>query len=210
MSEDIELGCRCGEIHGWAKGAEPKAAYRVVCYCDDCQAFLHHLGRAELLDEHGGTDVVQVPPRMIAYDRGFNHIVAMRLTEKGMYRWYADCCKTPLGNTLSPAVPFIGMPLEVFRGSDACRLDEVFGKVRGRALGKWAIGGPPAGSAGFPFRMIIHAFAKVLGWKLSGKSWPHPYFDQDSRQPRYSVTVLRPSEREALRAKCGPDPVERE
>ena len=46
---------------------------RVVCYCDDCQAFLHYLKRADLLDAHGGTDIVQVyseaPPRLVGFAR---------------------------------------------------------------------------------------------------------------------------------------------
>jgi len=85
MSQDVELGCRCGEIHGWVRSVSPGAVNRVVCYCDDCQAFLHHLGRADLFDAHGGTDVVQVPPRDVTFDRGAERTVGLRLTPKGLY-----------------------------------------------------------------------------------------------------------------------------
>lgn len=208
MSEDVELGCRCGEIHGWAKGATPTGVNRSVCYCDDCQAFLHYLGRADLLDEHGGTDVVQVPPNMVSFDRGLERIVGMRLSDRGMYRWYASCCKTPLGNTITPAIPFIGMPLEVFRGApDISRIDEIFGKPRGYVMGKFAVGDAPRGSKAFPLGLIVHALVMVLGWKFKGKAWPHPYFDKATRAPKYPVTVLQRSERDALRPKCGPNPV---
>jgi hypothetical protein len=169
---------------------------------------MHYLGRPDLLDEHGGTDVVQVPPNMIAYDRGLEQIVGMRLSKKGMYRWYASCCKTPLGNTIVPAVPFIGLPLEIFRSaSDAQRIEDVFGKPRSRVMGKFAVGGAPEGSTGFPLRALAQALTKVLGWKLTGKTWPHPYFDEVTRAPKYPVTVLQPQDREALRAKCGPNPM---
>ena len=207
MTEDVELGCRCGQIHGWARGASPTAVHRSVCYCDDCQAFLHYLGRADLLDEHAGTDVVQVPPNMVSFDRGLERIVGMRLSNKGMYRWYASCCKTPLGNTVTPAVPFIGLPLEVFRGApDVARVDAVFGKPRGHVMGRFAVGGAPEGATGFPLGLIVGVFSQVLRWKLAGKSWPHPYFDKATRKPRYPVTVLEKPERDALRAKCGPNP----
>jgi len=36
---------------------------RVVCYCDDCQAFLHHLARKDLFDAYGGPDIVQIAPQ---------------------------------------------------------------------------------------------------------------------------------------------------
>ena len=207
MSTDVELGCRCGQIHGWARGATMTGVNRAVCYCDDCQAFLHYLGRPDLLDDHGGTDVVQVPPSMIAFDQGLERIAGMRLSDKGMYRWYSSCCKTPLGNTMTPSVPFIGMPLEIFRGAaDARRIDEIFGTPRVYVMGKFAIGGAPEGSTGFPLGHIVHVLAKVLGWKFAGKSWPHPYFDKATRLPKFPVAILQQSEREALRAKCGPNP----
>jgi hypothetical protein len=164
---------------------------------------MHFVGRADLLDEHGGSDIVQVPPRMITFDGGNEHIVGMRLSNKGMYRWYANCCKTPLGNTMKPAVPFIGLALEVFRGAP---IDAIFGKPRGLVMGKFAIGGAPEGSTGFPLRLFARGVAKILGWKFSGMSWPHPYFDKGAQRPKYPVTVLQPEERDALRSKCGPRP----
>src|SRR5437764_10728853 len=117
MSQDAELSCRCGQVRGRVKNAGPRTVNRVVCYCDDCQAFAHHLGRADLLDAHGGSDIVQVAPASLAFHRGAERIVGLRLTPKGLYRWYADCCKTPLGNTLGPAVPFVVLPANVFEGS---------------------------------------------------------------------------------------------
>ena len=67
------LSCSCGEVRGLVTGVSPNTVNRVVCYCDDCQAFLHHLGRADLLDAHGGIDIVQVAPacasRCVPVDR---------------------------------------------------------------------------------------------------------------------------------------------
>jgi hypothetical protein len=207
MSQDVELGCRCGEVHGQVRGVAPGTVNRAVCYCDDCQAFAHYLGRADLLDEHAGTDIVQVAPAALSFDRGAERIVGMRLSPKGMHRWYASCCKTPLGNTMTPSIPFIGMIPEVFLGvTDARRRDEVFGTVRGRVLGKYAIGGAPEGSTTFPLRLMAHAVPLVLGWKLRGKTWPHPFFDQATGAASHPVTVLSREERTALRAKCGPNP----
>ncbi len=58
MGMNAEFRCRCGEVRGIVTDASPHTANRVVCYCDDCQAFAHRLGRADLLDAHGGSDIV--------------------------------------------------------------------------------------------------------------------------------------------------------
>ena len=207
MSQDIELACRCGSIHGWARGIAPNSVNRAVCYCDDCQAFLHYLDRADLLDAHGGTDVVQLPPNAVVFDQGAERIVAVRLTPKGMHRWYAGCCKTPLGNTLAPVVAFIGMPLEVFLGAhDSQRRDAVFGKPRGFVGGRFAVGGPPEGLPKYPAMKFARVILRTIGWKLRGRAWPHPYFDKATGGPSHPVTILTPGERDALRPKCGPNP----
>ncbi|KYF78778.1 hypothetical protein BE11_26950 [Sorangium cellulosum] len=207
MSTDVELQCRCGKIHGWLRDASPSTSNRVVCYCDDCQAFLHHLGRAELLDERGGSDIVQVAPSMLSFDRGSELVAALRLTPKGLYRWYASCCKTPLGNSLTPRVPFIGIVTELFQQAPGARpCDEVFGAPRGRILGKFAIGEPPPGSLTPNVRLLAHTIRKMISWKLRGNAWPHPFFDRASGNPKYAVTVLSTAERDALRPLCGPRP----
>lgn len=207
MRQDVELGCRCGAIHGRVKGVAPETVNRTLCYCDDCQAFLFYLGRAELMDSQGGTDIVQVAPAMVSFDRGTENIVGLRLAPKGLHRWYARCCKTPLGNT-RPPLPFVGIPPEAFRSAaDAGRRDELFGKVRGAAFGKFAKGGPPEGSTQLPLKLIAHSARLLLGWQLSGQAWPHPFFERHPRAERYPVTTLSAEERNALRSQCGPGPV---
>jgi hypothetical protein len=208
MAREIELACRCGAVHGWLRGVSPSAVNRVVCHCDDCQAFVHHLGRADLLDEHAGSDIVQVAPNALTYDRGVEHIAGLRLAPKGLHRWYASCCKTPLGNTAAtPQLPFVGVLHEVFhRITSAAERAELFGEPRGSVFGQYATNGAPAGSTQVPLGLIVRTLGLMAGWKLSGKTWPHPFFDRGRRAPRYPVTVLTQDQRAALRARCGPNP----
>ncbi|WP_437815236.1 DUF6151 family protein [Sorangium sp. So ce1078] len=207
MSRDVELQCRCGKVHGWLRDASPGGVNRAICYCSDCQAFLHHLGRADLLDEHGGSDIVQVAPSSISFDRGSELIAAVRLTPKGLYRWYASCCKTPLGNTVKPQLPFVGIVTALFQHAPGARpCDEVFGPSRGAVYGQFAIGEPPPGSTKPNVRLLAGMIWKFLGWKLGGKAWPHPFFDRASGNPKHPVTVLSRAERDALRPLCGPRP----
>src|SRR5258706_617911 len=114
MSITANLSCRCGAVRGSVSNAARDTVNRCICYCDDCQAFAHHLGRADLLDAHGGTDIVQVAPASLTFQEGAERIVGLRLKPKGLYRFYAECCKTPLGNTVTPALPFVGIAAQVF------------------------------------------------------------------------------------------------
>jgi hypothetical protein len=182
----------------------PNTVNRVVCYCDDCQAFLHYLGCTDLLDAHGGTELVQMAPASLSFAQGKEHIVGLRLTPKGLYRWYASCCRTPLGNTVSPAIPFVGVIAQAFE-SDTQKLDDLIGPPIGAIYGKYAVGRVPAGSTGFNPRLFARAIRMVLGWRLSGQTWPHPFFERANRTPSFPVTTLSRQEREALRPLCGPD-----
>jgi hypothetical protein len=205
MSGEIELRCRCGEVRGTITGASSRTVNRVTCYCDDCQAFAHQLGRADLLNEKGGSDVVQVAPATLRFIQGQDRIAGVRLSPKGLYRWHTTCCNTPVGNTLNPAVPFVGLIAQTF---DVPHLDDVVGPPTGAIQGKFAVGEAPAGSTGLNLSLILGAIGKVLGWRLGGKIWPHPFFARETRAPIYPITVISKERREALRALCGPRSVE--
>ena len=203
MSGEIELRCRCGEVRGTITGASSRTVNRVTCYCDDCQAFAHQLGRADLLNEKGGSDVVQVAPATLRFTQGQDRIAGVRLSPKGLYRWHTTCCNTPVGNTLSPAVPFVGLIAQTF---DVPHLDDVVGPPTGAIQGKFAVGEAPAGSTGLNLSLILGAIGKVLGWRLGGKIWPHPFFARETKAPIYPITVISKERREALRPLCGPGP----
>jgi hypothetical protein len=201
----IDIGCRCGAVRGRVSDASPRTANRVICYCDDCQAFAHHLYRRELLDPHGGSHIVQLAPASLSFHNGQEHIVGVRLTPKGLYRWYARCCNTPLGNTVSPAIPFVGVMTGAFQIGGQLP-DELFGRPIAAIKGEYAIGEPPPGSKGIGFSLMARSIAKVLGWRLTGQTWPHPFFDRSTRKPIYPVASLSLEERETLRGLCGPRP----
>lgn len=191
-------------MEGRLSQVSPATVNHIICYCDDCQAFAHHLERADLLDGHGGTDIVQTAPARLAFQRGTDRIVGVRLSHKGLFRWYAGCCKTPLGNTLSPGIPFVGITAQALDPGPDRKLDDVAGQAAG-ILGKYAIGERPPGSARFNPRLIGRAIGRILGWRLTGKAWPHPFFE-NRRSPRFPITVLSTAERDALRPLCGPRP----
>lgn len=201
MGDQVELRCRCGEVRARVTDASPRSVNHIVCYCDDCQAFVHQLGRADLLNSQGGSDIVQLAPASLTFLQGQDRIVGLRLTPKGLFRWYASCCNTPIGNTLTPAIPFVGIVAQAI-DRDA----EAFGPPAGAIMGKYAISTPPAGSTGLNLPLLLRAIGKVLGWRLRGQAWPHPFFEKGKDAPVYPFTVLPREEREALRPLCGPHP----
>jgi hypothetical protein len=123
------LSCRCGILKGTL--SHPELTNRVVCYCRDCQAFTHFLNRAnDILDANGGSDVIQTLPAYLTFTQGQQQLACVRLSEKGLVRWYTRCCDTPIGNT--PAdfrMSFIGL-LHSCLENDGKSLDESFGPVR--------------------------------------------------------------------------------
>src|ERR1700761_8373303 len=97
-SRQLSLRCRCGQVSGVASDVTPDSALRVICYCRYCQAFARFLGRPDALDAVGGTDIVQLPPGRVKITAGTEAVRCMKLSGK-VFRWYTDCCRTPIGNT---------------------------------------------------------------------------------------------------------------
>lgn len=204
MGEDALISCGCGSVKGRVANASRKRVNRAVCYCDDCQAFLQHLGRADLLDSSGGTDLVQVAPSTLTFEQGTEHIACLRLRPKGLYRHYTRCCSSPIGNVFSVGLPFVGLPAQLFSQGAGRGADHYFGPAFFAMLGKFAVGEPPPGSLRPSLRGLGRVARLILGWKLSGQTWPHPFFDSATRAPIFEQQVLSREQREALRPLCGP------
>lgn len=193
------LRCACGELRGRHLDASPKSTHRLVCYCDDCRAFVRFLARGELLDAHGGSPIVLTAPADVTFSEGRDRIRGVRLSPKGLHRWYAACCNTPLANTVGPAWPFLSLNGAVVDGgTDA--MDRAFGPPRSLVYGALALGGAPEGaSRSVPPALLARAARLVVAWKLSGKGSPTPFFDPETKAPVSAPKVLTREERAALR-----------
>ena len=67
---DIPLRCRCGHVRGVANEVAPSTGFRFLCYCEDCQAFARFLGRPDVLDKAGATDIFQMPTGRVKLTTG--------------------------------------------------------------------------------------------------------------------------------------------
>lgn len=190
------LQCQCGTLRGHVSHAE--SVCRGVCYCKDCQAYAHFLGKAdEMLDEMGGSDVVATLPQYVSFTQGLEKLSCMSLSDKGMLRWYASCCNTPIGNTPRDfKVSHVGLLHNCLRDPPA-GLDSAFGPVRMRVGMKSAKGTPKAMAASTTLA-ILRFMARLIGARLDGSYKNTPFFDPETGIPRVAPRVLTPDERARL------------
>ena len=177
---EILLKCSCGLVQGMAHDVTANSGTRVVCYCDDCQAFARYLGNEDvILDQYGGTDIFQLTPSQVTFEQGVDHLRCVRLSEKGLYRWYTGCCKTPIGNTISATVALVGIIHNIM--DDQGQGDKNLDPVRAYVQGNFAKDGLPAEryNKGFPLGLTLRVIGKILMGKIKGKHRPSPFFKEN-------------------------------
>jgi hypothetical protein len=186
------LSCRCGSLKGSV--SHSVRVNRCICYCKDCQAFAHFLGQAaDILDEQGGTDIVQTLPANVTFSQGQGALACMRLTEKGVLRWYAACCNTPIGNTLiNYRVSFVGL-IHNCLSYAGTPLADTFGPVR-----MWVNTGSASGkvpsNAGATIAGMARFGAMIIGARMNGGYRRTPFFAAETGTPIAIPKILTAEE----------------
>jgi hypothetical protein len=172
-----------------------------VCYCRDCRAYAHALGKAaEVLDAQGGTEVVGVAPRSIEFTHGADALACLSLRDNGTLRWYASCCGSPICNTPRDfRMSYAGVLHTCLRAA-ARGIDDSFGPVRIKANLK--------GATGPTDRMLASSIAGVAAFalrlardRLGGAYKITPFFDARTGAPVATPRVLGAADLDrALRA----------
>lgn len=192
------LRCRCGTVQGHVEQPQ-QAMGRGVCYCKDCQAYAHFLGRAaDVLDAQGGTDVIATHPQHVAITQGLDALACVSMSPKGLLRWYASCCKTPIGNTSRSAkTAYVGLVHTCLEGAGA-PIERSFGPVTLRLNRESATGAVAQKSSGV-FRSMLRFMGTMLGARVGGSYKRTPFFAADSGAPIVPPQVLSLAERERLK-----------
>lgn len=190
------LMCKCGKVKGYVAHAE--RADRVVCYCKDCQAFAHFLGENGILDENGGTDIIQALPRDVIFTEGTDALACMRLTPKGLLRWYTSCCNTPIGNILENfRISYVGLVHNCLDNSGKS-LEDSFGPVRAHVYTKSARGEPKPESMGL-FAVFLRVTRRLVKARIDGSYKINPFFVPGGGAPIVTPKVLSQMELETLK-----------
>lgn len=183
------IQCQCGSVRGQLEGSG--VHNRLICHCTDCQAFAKFLGKtAEVLDPQGGSEIVQVAQPRLRFWQGEDRLSAVRLSEKGMVRWYASCCNTPIGNTMAdPKISFIGL---IHSSLDHAQMDKDFGTNIAILNTDTALGEIKPKQRGF-IGVITRFIWLVVTMRISGRYKNSPLFNA-SGSPRVVPSILTPRE----------------
>lgn len=193
---NLKLRCACGKLQGEVDPG--RVAARAVCYCHDCQAFARFLGReAEVLDGAGGTEVAAALPGAVRFTSGIEHLGCMSLSPRGLYRWYATCCNTPVGNTPRAAtMPYVGL-VRACLDAPPETLDRQLGRSRIMVQTRSArapVQSTPLGTAWAGAKIG----SMILRARLTGSYRDNPFFLPGLEAPLRQPRVLTLEERAAL------------
>ncbi len=184
----MQLRCRCGAVRGEMDTG--RAYARATCYCKDCRAFARFLGQPGVLDASGGIDIVAMAPAAVRFTAGSEHVTCMSLSPKGLLRWYASCCRTPLGNTpRDPKVLYAGLVTACFDAAPQA-VDAAFGP-RGRIV--LNTGSATAPVRATPLALLtggLRIFAGLIGARLRSER-TSPFFDASGRPLREPEVISR-------------------
>ena len=192
------IRCRCGKVSGAV--AEPHTAIRAVCHCVDCRAYAVHLGSERAaLDAEGGTDIVATQARHVTFDAGAGQLACVSLSPKGLLRWYAACCNTPIANTPRDwRFAYVGLVHTAL----ATPLEASFPRVQMHVNASHLASKPPSrgwrGTAA-----LLGLMRRLVGSRLTGRYRTTQLFTTAGK-PVVDVSVLSREERErATRAAAG-------
>ncbi|ARN23394.1 DUF6151 family protein [Piscinibacter gummiphilus] len=185
--------CRCGRVRGLL--SRPELALRGLCYCKDCRAYSNHLGTsAKTHDAHGGAEFIATQARHVRLCEGTRHLACLSLSDKGLLRWYAACCTTPIGNTLRNwKVPYVSLVHTCLK-PDPAAFERTFPRLQMRVNTGSARQAPPR----LAFRTFVSLAGFVPGIVVSGLTGaykPNPFFKPPG-EPLVPVTVLSTQQRD--------------
>lgn len=188
----IEIRCSCGSMQIELAGATARSGTHAMCFCVDCQAFARALGKPEILDAQGGTCLYQSQPHRVVIKQGADQLAVLQLKKKGLYRWYAKCCDTPLCNTLgTPKMAFASfLTANMTQGADQIG-PILFCNKPDQALGPVDIKSGPM------WKFILRAMRAMFAERLSGRWKKTPFFDMATGRSVTRPRVLSEEEREA-------------
>ena len=183
------IQCKCGTVRGQLEGTGVSS--RIICYCTDCRAYIRFLDQAaDVLDGQGGTEIVQVEQPRLRFSQGADHLEAVRLSDKGMVRWYASCCKTPICNTMvDPKISFAGL---IHTCLDSAQMDRDFGASVAILNTDTALGDPKPKQRGL-FGVIGRFIWIVAMTRISGRYRNSQLFN-DLGSPLVTPSILSPQE----------------
>ncbi|MBR9912194.1 MAG: hypothetical protein GYB33_17775 [Gammaproteobacteria bacterium] len=178
----MNITCDCGAFVARLKSFPKHTPGRLVCYCDDCQAYVKKIKCSDVLDDYGGTEVIPAYPKEVEIVQGLDQLKCYRLSEHGTYRWATSCCNSPILNT-RPGFPWAGILHTAYTRRNPTALS-VLGEIKCRIYGKYALPGAPfriSNTIGLRDMLVVMPF--ILKGKILGMGKESPFFGPDNSTP---------------------------
>jgi hypothetical protein len=136
-------------------------------------------------------------PSHVRFEQGLDALACMSLSESGILRWYASCCRTPIGNTpRDRKTHYVGL---VHSCLGEQPLNSSFGPARLHLHTKSARGSVSATPAG-TMLAIVRLMSWILPARLTRRHRENPFFDPASGKAIRQPQVLSGTEVAALKA----------
>ena len=191
----LDLTCACNGVAWSISETTPRSGIRYICHCDDCQAYLMFLGRADdVLDANGGMDAYQLPASAVRLARGQDLLACVQVTARPLLRWYCTRCRTPVAGTYNTAkLSFIS--LTVPRTAQA---DAVLGPSSGHVWTRFGRGDlSRVRQVNIP-AMLWRMASRIVAARLTGDYRSNPFFDPATSRPIARPRRLTAGERADL------------
>jgi len=145
-------------------------------------------------DASGGAEFVAARAEHVVLDAGIEHLACLSLSEKGLLRWYAACCNTPIANTTRDwKFPYVGI-IRTCLMADSASFQRSFPRVQMRVNTTSAKQAPQS--------MLLQTVVTLMGFmsrviasRINGAYRRTPFFVSPEGLPRTEINVLSESER---------------
>ncbi|MBO9479070.1 hypothetical protein J7382_16095 [Shimia sp. R11_0] len=192
---NVPLKCKCGAFEAVLNDVSPRTGSHIHCHCQDCQTAARVLGAEEQLLPRAGSDIFHTTPAQLTLTKGQEHLACLRLSPRGLMRWYAGCCNTPMFATMAHTkLAFMGVWVPSMAPPPETKLAKVIGKVIAVVRTQDApMGSPSLKEYGFN-RAGFHVLARHVSALLQGRARQTPLFDAEGA-PIVKPRVLSKEER---------------
>jgi hypothetical protein len=184
---DTTLNCDCGSFQASLANVDHIKGTHLRCHCADCRAFVRVLLPDAVLKN--GLHLFQTDPDKIEVTKGVEYLECLTLSPKGLLRWYASCCQTPMFNTpRSAKVPMVAIL------TDIAEDPSLFGPVVCDAFRKTTSG--KSKTTGLP-AVIVRFLKRAISSRLSGRWQETPFFIMPENIPLTKPYVVAKDKKRA-------------
>ena len=186
--QDTPFACSCGKLGGVLLAVDPNQGTHAECHCTSCRCGEIYCGQPDPAPDPVG--IFQTSADKVRIDRGQEHLAVFSFGETNLLRWYADCCGSPMFNTLrNPKLGFAGVRTSCL--ADTAPLGPIV------ATGFIPTENGKQKHRGLPV-MVWRTLRRMTGDRLSGRWKNGPFFDSTTLQPIRPVKIVSAEERRGL------------